>query len=155
MAKLKLTADLTEQITKLISEGNYVEVACSAVGIGKTTFYRWLEAGDSAQSGIFRDFWNAIKKAEAEAETKYTGVIKDAANTGNWTAAAWWLERRYPERWGKRDRLEMTGKDGGPIETKAVSDEQHNRAISALAHAIREALPGQGDTPGGEVDTAE
>jgi len=117
---------LTERIAKLIAEGNYVEVACSAVGIGKTTYYRWLQHGEQAQSGVYRDFWNAIKKAEAEAETKYTGVIRDAANEGNWTAAAWWLERRYPDRWGKRDKMELTGKDGGAVTLKVVYEDGHN-----------------------------
>lgn len=26
-----------------------------------------------------------------------------------WTATAWWLERMHPERWGRKDRLEVTG----------------------------------------------
>lgn len=105
--KLRISEDLIEKIAKYISEGNYVEVACAASGIGKTTYYRWFDIGEKSKSGIYREFRNAIKKAEADAETKYTGVIKDAANTGQWTAAAWWLERRYPERWGKREKLQV------------------------------------------------
>ncbi len=28
--------------------------------------------------------------------------IQKAAADGNWQAAAWWLERRYPADWGRR-----------------------------------------------------
>ena len=28
--------------------------------------------------------------------------IKEAAQNGDWSAAAWMLERRYPEKWGRR-----------------------------------------------------
>jgi transposase len=122
MAKLKLTGDLIERITRLIGDGNYIEVACAAVGIGKTTFYRWLERGEKAETGVYRDFWNAVKKAEAESESKYVGVIRDAANSGTWQAAAWWLERRYPDRWGKKDQMALTGKDGGALVIEYVND---------------------------------
>jgi len=108
MAKSKLTEDLISRIVPIIEEGNFAEVAYSSVGIGKTTFYRWLSLGEKATTGVYRDFWNAIKKAEAIAETRYLGVIRDAANSGNWTAAAWYLERRYPDRWGKKDRMDVT-----------------------------------------------
>lgn len=36
------------------------------------------------------------------------------------TAAIFWLKNRDPEEW--RDRHELTGKDGGPIETEAKID---------------------------------
>lgn len=35
----------------------------------------------------------------------------------NVQAAMWFLERKYPDRWGRR-RLEITGKDGGPVRTQ-------------------------------------
>ena len=35
---------------------------------------------------------------------------------GVWQAAAWYLERRYPDRWGLRTRLEHSTPDGRPME---------------------------------------
>jgi hypothetical protein len=43
---------------------------------------------------------DAIKKASAEAEAKDLARIAAAADAGQWTAAAWRLERKYPQRWG-------------------------------------------------------
>ena len=110
MAKLKLNADLTSRIAHLISEGNYVEVACQAVGIGKSTFYSWLKHAETDEKPrkIYVDFMDTIKKAEAQSESKYLGVIRDAANGGTWQASAWWLERRYPEKWGRREKVDLT-----------------------------------------------
>ena len=54
---------------------------------------------------------------EAEAEVQYVKVIKNAAASGNWQAAAWWLERRKAADYRRVDRLEATGDGGGPQET--------------------------------------
>ena len=116
MAKLKLTDDLIEKICGIIAEGNYFKTATLAVGISETTFYRWKERGERAKSGIYRKFWESVKRAEAEAEQKYLGVIKDAANDGTWQAAAWYLERKHFDKWGKKEKHEVTGKDGGPLD---------------------------------------
>jgi len=50
------------------------------------------------------------------------------------------------------DRHELTGKDGEAIKT---TDEGHNRAISKLADALREIVPGKGAEQDSEMDTTE
>lgn len=57
----------------------------------------------------FRDFRNAVKRAEAQAEEARLNTIIIAAKK-NWTAAAWWLERKFPERWGRREAVNLNGK---------------------------------------------
>ena len=52
-------------------------------------------------------------------------------------------------------RVELTGIDGGPIETKDADSKEHHRAISTLAEAIRTILPREGDGKQGDVDAAE
>ena len=122
MAKCKLTDSAQKTICDFIRRGNRQEAAAGAAGIDRVTFWRWMKKGEEANSGIFRNFCNAVKKAEEEAETLYVERIATAAAQGNWTAAAWWLERKMPEAWGKRDKLhlEQTGKDGGPVEVKTT-----------------------------------
>jgi hypothetical protein len=89
----KFTPERQEQILRGIRAGNYVETAALAAGIGTSTFYEWVER--------FPDFAEAVQKARAEAETRYVAVIENAATT-SWQAAAWWLERSAPSRWGRR-----------------------------------------------------
>lgn len=60
-----------------------------------------------------------------------------------WTAAAWWLERRLPQRYARR--VELTGADGGPI---AVEDRARD-----LSDSLRDFLAGAAaaaDTEAGE-----
>jgi hypothetical protein len=41
--------------------------------------------------------------ARATEETRLVAYVASAASK-NWRASAWLLERRYPERWSRRDR---------------------------------------------------
>ena len=38
----------------------------------------------------------------------------------DWAAAAWRLERKFQTRWGRKERLEHSGPEGGPIRTEGV-----------------------------------
>lgn len=129
----KLTPETQKKIVSAISEGNYLETAAAIGGVSTTTFFRWLQEGEQAAAGLKREFWEAVKKAEAEAEALRVSRISKAGKDGNWQADAWYLERRYPERWGKRIQQEVTGKDGGPLEyvqrVQELSDSELERII--------------------------
>jgi hypothetical protein len=50
--------------------------------------------------GIFREFSDTVRQAQAQAEIVDVAWLTAAAQAGNWKAVAERLERRYPERWG-------------------------------------------------------
>jgi len=104
----KLTPETQKLFVDAIAAGNYVATAAELAGIGQSTYYRWLEQGKTATRGRYREFWDAVKKAEAQAEAVRVARIARAGGEGNWQADAWYLERRYPDRWGRRQRLEHT-----------------------------------------------
>ena len=91
-----------------------------------------MKKGESTSSGAYVEFLEAVKKAEAEAEALRVSRISKAGKEGNWQADAWYLERRYPDRWGKRVQ-EVTGKDGGPLEyvqrVQELTDSELERII--------------------------
>jgi len=113
--KSKLTPERQKLFVDAVSAGNYIETAAELAGVTNVTFYNWMKRGRQTQSGKYFEFLNAIKKAEARAEVMRVSRIAKAGQEGNWQADAWYLERRYPDRWGRRQRLEHTGKNGGPI----------------------------------------
>lgn len=52
------------------------------------------------------------------------------------TAQIFWLKNRRPELWREKQNVELTGKDGGPVET--ASDAEVARAIAfALAKGLK------------------
>ena len=97
----KLTPELQEKICRAIRAGNYAYVAAEYAGIGTTTFYRWLELGEKEETGPYRDFRDAVKNAESEAEVRAVAIIQQHMGT-SWQAAMTYLERKYPNRWGRR-----------------------------------------------------
>lgn len=128
----KLTPELLETISLIIRSGNYAKTACEMVGIGETTFYRWMEEGakDKAKPE-FREFRESIKRAEAEAEVANVARIRQAADSGTWQAAAWYLERKHGDRWGRNDKIrqEISGPDGKPV---PLSLEEAKKAVLAF-----------------------
>lgn len=72
---------------------------CRAVGINEATFYRWLVRDTS----LHRALCKGIKKAEAEYKAELLELIMGAARKSerNWCAAAWLLERKYPDEYGR------------------------------------------------------
>lgn len=105
--KTKLTPQLQEKIIKYIKAGNYIKIACKAVGIDETTYYRWIEKGKKGEEPYCK-FYKSIKKARAEAEVYMVSRVVSVAKE-NWQAAMTWLERSFPERWAKREYVGGTG----------------------------------------------
>ena len=130
MAKLKLNKQLIEDAVKLIEAGNYQKHVAQALGVDESTWYRWLREGEQSEdeNDLKYKFYQSIKKAEAKAVARNVALIQRAAQEGNWQAAAWWLERKFPAEWGKRDKLDIGADDGLRIEivkvdSKANEDE--------------------------------
>lgn len=73
--------------------------AAESNGVERTQLYRWMAR--------FATFRNAVMQAEAQAEVRATVTLRQAGE-GDWHAALAWLERRRPDDWGRRDRVEIT-----------------------------------------------
>lgn len=92
--RAKYTPDAVAKITDAIRMGATYELASNYAGIAYETFRMWRDK--------YPAFSAAIKAAEGEAAMKWLTMIEDAAHNGTWQAAAWKLERRYPEQYGRQ-----------------------------------------------------
>ena len=102
----KLTPECQAKIVTAIRGGNYAVVAAQSAGITEATFYNWLQRGKSDGSGIYFEFLESIKEAEAAAELEAVAHVRLAGHE-TWQAAMTWLERKFPKRWGRYDRTEQ------------------------------------------------
>ncbi len=99
-----LTPDVVAAICETVSAGNYVKTAVTAAGILPNTFDNWKVKAEKDPDSIYAEFMGLVEQAQARAEASNVQVIKTAA-AKTWQAAAWLLERQYPEKWGRRDRV--------------------------------------------------
>ena len=102
----KLTAEVTDKLVKAISQGNYYDAACSYAGIAYSTFREWMNRGEQEDGTEYSDFMEAIKKAESAAELRLVQEWQKHI-PNNWQAIATFMERRYPDKWGRRERRDI------------------------------------------------
>jgi hypothetical protein len=124
MAKKKLTQEMIKELCALKSSGLKNVAVCDGAGISESLFYDWHRKGasdrDAGKNTVYAEFLQSYKKAEAAHKLKRIKQIQEAAAEGSWQAAAWELERCYPEEYGKRVLNEVTGKDGGAIQSRVT-----------------------------------
>ena len=131
--RTKLTPEVREKIVKAIRAGNYAYVAAEYAGISSATFYRWLQLGNDAKRGVYREFLEAVKKAEGEAEVRAVAIIQKHMED-NWQAAMTYLERKFPDRWGRRDRLRVDLNPKEALEELlSLSADELEEAVQAAA----------------------
>lgn len=141
--KTLLNPERQKAIITMLEAGGYVDEACQAVGIDESTYYNWLKRGkdeeDRINAGIaptpketpFFEFFKAVRQAQAEGIMSHLMNIDHHAKNGTWQASAWILERKQPRKWGRFDRTEHTGPQGGPIQVN-VSTEELERKVAAI-----------------------
>jgi len=98
----KCTPEAIERAGQLAAEGHYLVTIAGLIGIGERTMTTWYQKG---QAGIapFDAFVQAIDSGHAAAEAEALRSIRHAG-LDDWHAAAWFLERKANERWGRKDK---------------------------------------------------
>ena len=93
---------------------------CRALGVSETAWYKWLKNPDTKLKVALVE---GLKKAEAEyKETLLQSIMSTATRERNpqWTAAAWLLERRYPDEFAQTSRKTESEVDDIPKITLGV-----------------------------------
>jgi hypothetical protein len=125
------TEDRREAFLTATRLGTSRDLAASAAGWSRSAAFAYLERGRAARDltripardRSFVEFVDAVEKAEATmVQAALAQIVRAAQMPQHWTAAAWLLERRFPETYGRRS-VEVTGKDGGPIPVEVTASE--------------------------------
>jgi hypothetical protein len=92
---VKFTPERQRKIVALLRSGLPRATVCMLAGVSRSQFYLVLNQN--------RTFRTAIKRAEGAVERRWMGLIERAArDPKHWTAAAWLMERRWPEKYALR-----------------------------------------------------
>lgn len=118
-----MTEEVEQKILKAVALGVWPDRAAEMHGISKGTMRAHRKRNPN--------FATSVKEAEAKAEASFLGKILRHTDK-QWTAAAWMLERRWPERWAKRD---------APPAPPKVNADGESPAVLALLQAA-ETMPG-------------
>lgn len=95
--KSKYSPQMQAALCRWLRKGCSYKDACAMEGISYETYRTWQTEKPA--------FSVAIKKAEAECKADRIATVLKASEK-SWQAAAWWLERRCPEEYGRNAKEE-------------------------------------------------
>lgn len=144
----KLTPDTVAKLATAIQAGATYVLACKYAGISYETFALWqrkaheeLERRQNprvkegtpewVEGEGFIQFLQSIQKAEGNAAIGWLAKIEQAASNGHWQAAAWKLERRYPNDYGRT----VVSQDTPPLtpdQLQQMTDDELDAYIAKL-----------------------
>lgn len=118
-------AECGRKAAEVIRRGGYQIEAAFAAGVHEKTYYRWLDGDDDGckafQAEVLPALFEQAREAEKQAEKDISCTEQGSSAWANWHK--WKLEKRYRKVFGdlaQKHEVEVTGKDGGPIETAAT-----------------------------------
>jgi hypothetical protein len=106
--KLAYTPELHKKIVEALERGAYQVHAANSAGISISTLQRWVTEGRNGVEPYVR-FAEDVDRARANDALRNQAVISAAAVRkvpGDWKAAAWNLERKFPKLYGRRAMMD-------------------------------------------------
>lgn len=145
----KLTPKVAEKIIDAVKRGNRLDTAALYAGVSRESFFAWCRWGRAADARQpYRGFVLALDEALASWEAGKVEAISDAGDEA-WQANAWLLERRLPDAYGRRTRVDVGNADGRPFQLQAtptidpsrLSDDELEQLETLLLKARPDSLP--------------
>ena len=111
-----ITQDLIKEVCNYIAAGFSYSAAAKLAGIAESTFFRWRAMGQlEGAEDIYKIFYIEVEEASAFSEAEALQLVRSSAiKERNWRAAAWFLERRFPEKYQKRGSTLDSDKPNNP-----------------------------------------
>ncbi len=135
----KLTKEITEELCKSLEMGVTIKAACARTGIGEKTFHTWMDKGRNAKKGsVYWHFRQHIEKSKATCLAMLEVTVNRMArphdevterqqinpktgeivtltdvrkNVVDSALAKFILERRHPDLYGRKDKVDLTSGD--------------------------------------------
>jgi hypothetical protein len=136
-----LDDDLIESWCEAIATGLTPRLTCYRIGIDYSTAKKWLSKGDADHEACEDTIEARFFARHTRARADRSGRWLEALTAGSTQDLRWLLEHCEPEEFGAKSRVELTGKDDGPIQTathivilpaKMTVDEWQAAALTAV-----------------------
>ena len=106
-----LTPDVRKALLRAARNGETDETCAEFAGIGISTLKKWkLHAKDGTAHPDVVSLWGELKAAQGEVRQAMQERIQ-LASWDDWKAAAWWLERKFPDEFARRQVLHVHGQE--------------------------------------------
>jgi transposase len=128
----KYKPEFCEILIKNMTDGYSFEACCGILGVTKDTGYKWLQK--------YPEFADAKKYGEVKSQEWWEtegklGLWSSKENKFN--SAVWIFAMK--NRFGWRDKKEITGADGGPLQVSNMTSEEIDHKISELLNRLKPA----------------
>jgi hypothetical protein len=131
------------------SKGDAADLGGISMGMFTTWFERGRELSESGWDVVtnptheftgYVNFYRGCKKAVTEGKMRLNQRIWAAASRGNWKAAAWMLERKWPNEYGKRTHVTIEESTGDLVKDAMNMDPAERRRQLAELEAIQNTI---------------
>lgn len=152
--------NLGKRLCKAIAEGFPYTTVCNHLGIRIPTFLLWLERGRNGYAPEYVRLYRSVCRAEAVGEMNILRRLRRHA-ASDWRVSAWQLERLWPEKYGRVDRIRAETRStiqitadtkknlGAQVVQDDVARELARRMIDGEAQLHFNALPAPETKAGG------
>lgn len=143
----KLDPVKVDRMLSAMRTGIAMDTAARFAGIPRQTLFDWLARGRAARATpVYREFVEQVEEAIAQFEVLALARITKAGDE-QWQADAWRLERKFPEKYGRRTRIDgqVTMQATPWLDLSKLSSEER----STLASLLRKAAPQPEQIPEG------
>jgi transposase-like protein len=123
-----------KEIGKYIKLGMTMTDSARAAGVNPRTLYSWLDKAKAGKPG-YEEVADLLEHDRAVGQAALAQRIAKASDS-DWRAAAWILERRHTETWGRADKLQLSG--GIDLNLGKLSDAELDAQLEATEAELKE-----------------
>lgn len=120
----KYRPEFAEQVLDYMGRGYSLTAFAGSIRVSRECVYEWERT--------IPEFSDAVKAARSARVSVLEEQLLGMENGPSVTARIFALKNACPDEWREKQALELSGKDGGPIETQDVSQLELARRIGFL-----------------------
>lgn len=110
----KYTKSMSQRVIELMSEGASLAEVAADIGVSRETMNRWSKDDEKPE------FCDAIKKGVELSEAWWLSEGRTSLRDNHFNHVLWYMNMK--NRFGWRDKNEVTGRDGEPIAVRIIDD---------------------------------